>query len=63
MQQAPEVNFPSTDLEVKIVLAIPFPGRSLQSGLRRAGFRLSPEVSRVRSADQSIQQQEPSNTL
>jgi hypothetical protein len=36
MIEALQVNFPSADLEVKIVLPIPFRGRLLNAGCRRA---------------------------
>jgi len=57
MQQTPEVSFPSTNLEVEIVLTIAFGGSVLKAASRYIGILLGESVKRMRDDDQATYQE------
>ncbi len=56
MQQPPQVSFPSADLEVKIMLPVPFRGRVSNAGARYIWILLSESLSRLKDDNQAVHQ-------
>src|ERR1700676_2142209 len=62
MKEAPQVSFPSTDLEVKIMLPVSFCGSVLNAGARYIWILLSESLSRLQDDKQAAHQGASQNT-